>query len=258
MRPASLTFTTGNWQQTQTVTVYGTDDMDADNESTHIKNTATGGGYEITDTTANQMQVAVTDDDQPEIIVSTDKLTVHEGGEASFRVRLKTMPSAEVTVTVTGVTASLTIKSGASLTFNSGNFGTDQTVTVTGVEESGGTENVVDEEVVLTIRGTGGDYNNTEKTVTVTVDDNDTLSYSFGPGQDSYSEDEGGTVSVVLNLNIVPGAEKVFTLQGAARWRSVDGRLLVVGYHARRSEQVPAHVRGQRDERDDQRGYRSQ
>ena len=210
--PAKLTFTTGNWQQTQTVTVYGTDDMDADNETTHIKNTATGGGYEITDTNATQMRVTVTDDDQPEIIVSTDKLTVHEGGEASFRVRLKTMPSAEVTVTVTGVTASLTIKSGASLTFNSGNFGTDQTVTVTGVEESAGTENVVDEEVPLTLRSQGGDYSNiTTKTVTVTVDDNDTLTYSFG--QDSYSEDEGGTVSVVLNLNIVPGAEKVFTLQ---------------------------------------------
>jgi hypothetical protein len=213
VKPASLTFTTGNWQQTQTVTVYGADDMDADNETTHIKNTATGGGYEITDTGTTQMGVRVTDDDQPEIIVSTDKLTVHEGGEASFRVRLKTMPSAEVTVTVTGVTASLTIKSGASLTFNSGNFGTDQTVTVTGVEESAGTENVVDEEVPLTLRSQGGDYSNiTTKTVTVTVDDNDTLTYSFS--QDSYSGDEGGTnVEVVLNLNIAPGAEKVFTLQ---------------------------------------------
>ena len=209
--PASLTFTTGNWQQTQTVTVYGADDMDADNETTHIKNTATGGGYEITDTAATQMGVTVTDDDQPEILVSTDKLTVHEGGEASFRVRLKTMPSGNVTVNVTGATTSLTIKSGASLTFTSGNYGTDQPVTVTGVEESAGTENVVNEEVVLTIRGTGGDYNNTEKTVTVTVDDNDTLTYSFA--DDSYSGDEGTNVSVVLNLNIVPGAEKVFTLQ---------------------------------------------
>ena len=100
--PASLTFTTGNWQQTQTVTVSGADDMDADNETTHIKNTATGGGYEIDDTNATQMGVTVTDDDQPEIIVSTDKLTVHEGGEASFRVRLKTMPSGgNVTVSVT-------------------------------------------------------------------------------------------------------------------------------------------------------------
>ena len=210
--PAKLTFTTGNWQQPQTVTVYGTEDMDAENGSTHIKNTATGGGYEITDTDATQMPVTVTDDDQPEIIVSTDKLTVNEGSDASFRVRLKTEPSGNVTVNVTGATTSLTIKSGASLTFTSGNYGTDQTVTLTGVEESAGTENVVDEEVTLTIESSGGDYQNTtDKMVVVSVDDNDTLTYSFA--QDSYSGDEGGNVTVLLDLNIEPGEVKEFTLQ---------------------------------------------
>ena len=109
-------------------------------------------------------------------------------------------------------TPSLTIKSGASLIFTSGNYGTDQTVTLTGVEESGGTENVVDEEVTLTIESSGADYQDTtDKMVTVSVDDNDTLTYSFA--QDEYLGDEDGIVTVVLNLNIAPGAEKVFTLQ---------------------------------------------
>ena len=213
--PAKLTFKTSNWQQTQTVTVYGTDDMDAENGSTHIKNTATGGGYEIADGPDTRMAVNVTDDDQPEIIVSTDKLTVNEGGDASFRVRLKTMPSdGNVAVSVTSDNStSLTIKSGASLTFTSDNYGTAQTVTVTGVEESTGTENVVDEEVTLTIESSGADYQDTtDKMVTVSVDDNDTLTYSFA--QDEYSGDEGGpAVTVLLDLNIEPGEVKEFTLQ---------------------------------------------
>ena len=43
------------------------------------------------------------------------------------------------------------------------------------------------------------------------MDDNDIVSYSFA--QDSYEGEEGGSVTVTLNLNIAPSEEKVFTLQ---------------------------------------------
>ena len=207
--PASLTFNTGNWNSAKTVTVYGTEDMDATNGSANIEHTAEGGGYEIT--TAVDMRVTVTDDDQPEILLSTDNLTVHEGGTASYNVKLKTMPDGgNVTVSITvpnDLTGKISLSS-SSLTFTTENYG-NQTVTVTGTEDD---TDAADHMGALTHSASGGGYNNvTQKTVEVTVNDNDTLSYSFGEG--SYTGTEGTTTDVALNLNIAAPDEKVFTIQ---------------------------------------------
>ena len=59
---AALTFTTSDWNTPQTVTINGTDDTNADTDSTIITVTATNGGYD--DLTA-QATVTVTDDDEP-------------------------------------------------------------------------------------------------------------------------------------------------------------------------------------------------
>ena len=46
MSPASLSFTTANWDTTQTVTVSGVDDPDTAEESVTVSLSATDGGYE--------------------------------------------------------------------------------------------------------------------------------------------------------------------------------------------------------------------
>ena len=58
--PASLTFTTTDWNATQEVTVSGVDDSDTDNESLTVTARASGGGYAGKTGTVS---VAVTDDD---------------------------------------------------------------------------------------------------------------------------------------------------------------------------------------------------
>ena len=59
---AALTFTTSDWSTPQTIAITGTDDTNADTDSTIITVTATNGGYD--DLTAT-VTVTVNDDDEP-------------------------------------------------------------------------------------------------------------------------------------------------------------------------------------------------
>ena len=59
--PASLTFTTGNWQSAQTVTVSAGEDEDRDDELAIVSHGASGGNYD--GVTVGFVTVIVTDDD---------------------------------------------------------------------------------------------------------------------------------------------------------------------------------------------------
>ena len=67
--PATLTFTTSNWSTTQTLTINGTDDTNADESSTTLTITASDGGYANTTAT---VAVTVTDDDTPPRFTAVD------------------------------------------------------------------------------------------------------------------------------------------------------------------------------------------
>ena len=78
--------------------------------------------------------VTVTDDDEPEVTVSSDTLSVVEGGSGSYTVRLAFQPTTSVTIDVTGggdVTVDPT-----SLTFTADTWETPQTVTVRAAEDT--------------------------------------------------------------------------------------------------------------------------
>ena len=100
--PASLTFTTTNWNMVQTVTVNGLDDADPDDETVTITHLASGAGsgYEDPDgngplTAASQtLTVNVEDNDVPKLRVSETALTITEGTTGSFTVRLNSLPTA--------------------------------------------------------------------------------------------------------------------------------------------------------------------
>jgi len=76
------------------------------------------------------------------LIVSPTSVSVPEGGNATFSVRLATAPSANVAVTAaaaTGGDANLTVSSGGSLTFTPANFATPQTVTLAAAQDADST-----------------------------------------------------------------------------------------------------------------------
>ena len=89
LSPDSLSFTggaAGNWETAQTVTVRAAQDADSSNDSASVRLT----GDRIEDA---RVSVTVTDDDVA-LTLSRTALTVDEGDDETFRVRLATRPSA--------------------------------------------------------------------------------------------------------------------------------------------------------------------
>ena len=207
-RPATLTFTAGNWDAPQTVTVSGVDDTDTADESETIGHTPTGGGYDgvsIPDVTATAV-----DDDAAGLKVSPVNLTVAEGGTATYAVRLNVAPTAAVSVQVVSNSLKATVDtdSGTSgdqstLSFDAANWNTAQTVTVTGAEDADG----ADETASLTHAVTGtGDYAALAAIrrpgVAVLVRDDETAGVVLSPT--SLAVDEGGTATYDVELSAPP------------------------------------------------------
>ena len=202
---ATLTFTTSNWNTAQPVTVEAGEDADADNDTATLVHTASGGGY---DSETADLAVTTTDDEMPEtagILLSPTSLTVTEGSEASYTVRLATEPTATVTVAVTGTTGTDLTLDTATLTFTTTNWNTAQPVTVTAEPD----DDAEDDEATLTHTATAGGYGSVTADLTVTVDDADgepvsgELVLSVSPS--SVSEGDG-TTSVTVTATLSAGA----------------------------------------------------
>lgn len=74
----------------------------------------------------------------PNFVTTSDTVTVPEGGQSTFQVKLSERPAANVTATVRWISgdADITISSGENLTFTSGNWDTYQAVTLNAAEDS--------------------------------------------------------------------------------------------------------------------------
>ncbi|MBF2753952.1 MAG: hypothetical protein ISN29_01650, partial [Gammaproteobacteria bacterium AqS3] len=201
-----LTFTTGNWSETQTVTVTGADDVDGADDTATISL----GGDRIT---SGSLAVTVTDNDRGLIVSSTD-LTVVENSSGTFTVKLAAQPDSDVTVTLaqpsnTDVTVDTdTGEDGDQnrLTFTTANWSTVQTVTVNAAQDP----DAIEDKATIIVSATGGDYTSETASVTVTVDDNDTAGYTFDPVAPSVTE--GSTATFTVKLNTQPSDSVTVTL----------------------------------------------
>ncbi|MBF2754168.1 MAG: hypothetical protein ISN29_02780, partial [Gammaproteobacteria bacterium AqS3] len=156
--PASLTFTAGNWDTAQSVTVQTLRDPDPIDDTATVRLTGDG----IAD---GSVTVTVTDDGNIGLDLSATELTLGEGAEASISVRLHAAPSADLSVALASDNADVTL-SAASLTFTSANWSTAQSVTLS----AGQDDDSVDAPAVVSLSGSGI----TDASVTVTVTDDDT------------------------------------------------------------------------------------
>ncbi len=152
--PASLTFTTTNYNTARTVTVTGVAN------GTAVINHA----FRLTGASADAIPDAGTVDvtvaDTPGVTVSTAALTVAEGGSRTYTMRLNTPPSSDVTITVGGASGDVTVDTDtvmtgnqSALTFTRTDWNQPQTVTV-----NAGTDTNTDPAVTLTHGASGGGY----------------------------------------------------------------------------------------------------
>ncbi len=139
-----LTFTAGNWDQPQTVTVTGVNDAidnAGDARRATLSHAVAGGGYDAV--AAADVAVTVVDDDSAGVTISVPGVDAMEvpavrvtaagdGNTATYTIVLDTEPTGDVTVTPSSSDTGAATVSGP-LTFTARNWNVAQPVTVTGV-----------------------------------------------------------------------------------------------------------------------------
>jgi hypothetical protein len=193
--PASLTFTTANWNTYQAVTLTGVQDNDLANETVPI--TLMSSGLVIPDVTAT-----VLDDDTQVVQVSAPTLGITEGATGTFTVTLKYVPTGTTTVTLASDNLAGATVSPASLTLDASTYATGKAVTVTGVQDADAVA------AMATISATAG---SSVATVAVTVADDDTLGIALDVS--AVTVVEGGAAGQVgVKLTAQPLVDTTVTL----------------------------------------------
>lgn len=136
---ASLVFSPTDWSTPKTVTVSGKDDAVADGDRAYEVTLAKPVSADATYAALAATKVALLneDDDAPGLLVSSPSPahTTEAGGAASFTVRLRSQPTADVTVNVASNAPGEGVPSVAALVFTAATYATPQTVTVAGVDD---------------------------------------------------------------------------------------------------------------------------
>ncbi|WP_025771584.1 hypothetical protein [Thioalkalivibrio sp. HK1] len=213
--PATLTFTSSNYDTAQEVTVTAVGDSDGSDEEADITLS-----HSLTGRDAVTKSVKVLDDDA-EIIVSPGSVTFNEDTDQSkFEVKLGAPPKMDgagdgyVYLTVTsGDSAALTVKP-STLVFSTTNYDTLQTVKLdaAGKKDADGTDNNVKVDIALSYAD--GDYRAEAKTANITITDVD--------GEILIDEDsasileEGGPDGIVLvSLKAAPTSDAVLSVESS-------------------------------------------
>ena len=201
--PASLTFSSTDWNSPKTVTVNAAQDADAEDETATVTHAVTSTDSSYSGASANNVAVSVTDDEVP-VTVSFGQAnyTVAEGDPVSVTVTLSADPERTVVIPITH-----TPRSGAespadysgvptSVTFNTGQM--SKTIAFTAAQDD------VDDdgESVLLAFGAplpGGVSLGTTVTTTVSITDDDGAGVSVSESSLTIAEGSSGTYTIVLD-----------------------------------------------------------
>ncbi len=226
--PSEITFTQSNWGTAQTLTVMGVND-DIDNpggvRAVSI-NHGIRGGYPNSVEVAS-VRVAVMDDEPDAGLefsrdgLSIDRLSIDEGGAGlGYEVALTTEPTGDVTVTLTGAPAAVTL-SANSLMFTAGNWSMVQTVTVTAEEDT----NSTDESAMLVHTASGGGYDGVTGGIEIEVTDDD-RDAGVSIGQAELTVTEGEMEDYRVMLDAPPDSDVEITVSSSAAAASVNPTIL--------------------------------
>ena len=214
LNTTTLTFTSQNWDDAQTVTVTAIDDaIDENTETVTLTHTAASGDGDY-EGASGTVTVSITDDDGAGLTLSPVAVSVTEGDTAgdSYSVVLDSQPTADVTVTISGVTGDVTLNT-TTLTFTSGNWDDAQTVTVNAVDDAID-ENTETVTLTHTAASGDGDYEGRTALLTVSIGDDDGAGLTLSPV--SVSVTEGGAASsYTVRLDSQPTADVTVTITGA-------------------------------------------
>ncbi len=149
--PATLNFTSANWDQPQTVTLTGVDDgivVDGNQTALISLNLSQSIDAAYRNVTVTPVSVTNVDNDVPGVrVIANAPLQISETGTSkTFTVALETPPSQNVTIMAFSNDASEGTVAPTSLVFNASNYNVPQSITVTGVDDS-----LVDGNVIFSV-----------------------------------------------------------------------------------------------------------
>ncbi|MEO8393738.1 MAG: Calx-beta domain-containing protein [Chloroflexota bacterium] len=203
---SSLTFTSANWNQAQTVTVMGIDDAVVDGNIAYliVIDAASSSDPNYSGIDPSDVSVSNTDDDTAGITIDPTGglFTTEAGGTATFTVVLNAQPTADVVIALSSDNTAEGTLDFSSLTFTSANWNQAQTVTVMGIDDA-----VVDGDVayhvVTSVTSADPFYSALDPAdVTATNTDDDTSGISASPLQ--FHAVEGNARSYQLALVTLP------------------------------------------------------
>lgn len=220
--PATLTFTTANWNIPQTVTVNGVDDPLVDGDQTVTITLTAAGDLAYLGLMATVTSINKDNETASITVVESDGMTMtsEDGTTDDFTVVLDEQPVLPVIITVTSSDLSENTAAPVTLTFTPANWNVPQTVTVTGVDDP-----LVDGDITHTIDLTAtGDlgYLGLMESVTVINKDNETPSSTATINDVEVVEGTGGattSVTFTVSLDVAPGIAatiEYMTMDGTA------------------------------------------
>ena len=213
--PASLSFTTSDWNVPQTVTVTGVDDNIVDGNQTAVvrwaatsSNDAAYAALTIPD--VNVMNV---DDDRVVILVGAlSRPTTEAGGQGTFTIELASRPLADVTVPFSSSDVGEGTVNLGSVTFTDQNWDTPQAVTVSGVDD-----NIADGTVIFQIDfaasvSTDSNYNALIAPSLLVPNLDDDVVGVVVTGPSSPTSEAGGTATASISLSSQPSSDVTINL----------------------------------------------
>ena len=157
--------------------------------------------------------VFVTDNESDSITVLPSNIVIDEGDTKTFSVRLNSRPTAPVTISLTSSDPSVAFVTSANrLTFDSTNFSTDQTVTVSGVRDGTFTPQRTANIITSNASSSDPNYNGRDvPDVTVNVQNTETA-FSVTPTSGLETSEDGRTSSFTVRLLNAPSQNVTISL----------------------------------------------
>ncbi|NND04095.1 MAG: hypothetical protein HKN91_15040 [Acidimicrobiia bacterium] len=199
--PGFRNFTTTNWDVPKIFTVsVPDDDIATGDRNTTITHVATSSDGSYDGIAIDDVDVDIAEDDSAGIDVSTTSVEVTEGGSSvDYTVVLTSEPTANVVVNVSSTTGEASVAP-PNVTFNTNNWGTPKTFTVTAVDD-GAIDGQTSDTLPHAVTSSDNDYDGfSVPDVDVTVNDDDMAGVTVS--KTSLSITEGGpgdTYTVVLD-----------------------------------------------------------
>jgi hypothetical protein len=212
----TICFNASNWNTPKTIYVFGINDNIDDDDQTYSVNlsintgsTDAGSGYYFA--TPGSVSATNMDDDAAGITVSSiSGPTTEAGGTATFTMRLNSQPVNDVTFTLLSsdlTEGDVTNPAGKTVTFTSANWNTNQTITVTGINDDIDDGNVAYQINISNASSADPKYNGLFATnVNVTNNDNDTAGFTVSAISNTTSEN-ATTATFTVRLNSKPATD---------------------------------------------------